>query len=95
MSEQEFSIPNQHPNVTSHVNSSLGAIESSVNIAIENAIKTAVIDAKGMVNEILRNSRITEYDYADLISDIESHLREQCDWRYKNGFWISSWEEDY
>ena len=30
MEEQEFTIPNQHPDVTLHINNSLGAIESSV-----------------------------------------------------------------
>ena len=57
-------------------------------VAVENAIKTAVKDTKDIVNEILRRNGIAEYNCEDLIGDVESHLREQCDWRYRNGFWI-------
>ena len=86
-------IPHKDPAVAEHVKNSLDKIESAVAQAIDSAIHESISKAKKIIT--CKVVGLDTEGYEDLVLDIESHLREQCNWRYDNGFWVSSWEIDY
>ena len=93
--EKTFSIPHNSPELTKLINSILENIEQEVDKTLESCIEGGVEDAAELIHKITELAGAMNYDPSDLMADIESHLREQCDWRYKDGYWIGSWLEDY